>query len=175
MEYRTSSEGLNQVMNRQVRTAVLVGTISGLTLLGWTAAQRRWWPRAKAERTALAYAAAVYRQDTAALEQLTASGSAHNSLCAGRWSLGPGWGINARPVVVRRVGWPDTLEYHIGNDTGPTGKPLTFVFRIALAHPEKVLGYNVPSLADSMTALAFYTCIGWPEWPRVRAPLSNGH
>ncbi len=49
-------------MRRQVGTAVLVGGISALAMLGWTAAQRRWSPRARAERTALAYAVAVYRR-----------------------------------------------------------------------------------------------------------------
>jgi hypothetical protein len=42
------------------------------------------------------------------------------------------------------------------------------VFRVALAQPEKVLNYDVPSLPDSATAAAFHTCTGWPDWPRVR-------
>ncbi len=76
---------------------------------------------------------------------------------------------------LRRVGWRDTLEFYIGSDTGPTLRPLTFVFRIALLEPEKVLDYNVPPLPVSVTALAFHTCTGWPEWPRVRPPSSNAN
>jgi hypothetical protein len=155
-------------MRRQVRMAVVVAIVGGLAVVGWIAAQCRWTPSARAERTALAYAVAVYRQDTLTLQRLAASGSAHNSLCAGRWSVSPAWGANTHPRVLRGVGWRDTVEYHIGPGNGPTVAPLTFIFLISLQQPEKVLSYHVPPLPDSATAPVYFACIGWPDWPRVR-------
>jgi hypothetical protein len=149
-------------MQGDMRTLLLLGTAGVLAWLGWTAAQERWWARMRAERTALAYARAVYRQDSTALTRMTVSGTAHNSLCAGRWSLSRVW---ADPRVLRRVGDRDTVQYHIGS-VAPT--PMTFVFRIALARPDKVVGYDVPPLADSASAAGFWICTGWLDWPRVR-------
>jgi hypothetical protein len=74
-------------MQGDTRTLLVLGTAGVLAWFGWTAAQDRWWARVRAERTAVAYARAVYRQDSTALTRITVSGSAHNSLCAGRWSL----------------------------------------------------------------------------------------
>ena len=157
-------------MQGDMRTLLLLGTAAVLTWLGWTAAQERWWAGMRAERTALAYARAVYRQDSTALSRIAVSGSAHNSLCAGRWSLSRVWGPNADPRVLRRVGDRDTVEYHIGTAAPPDR---TFVFRIALARPDKVVGFNVPPLADSATAAGFYICTGWVDWPRLRRAPSK--
>jgi hypothetical protein len=158
------------IMKSDTRAALLLSSLAVLTLLGLSAVQQQWWARARAERTALAYARAVYQLDTAALEGISVSGSAHNSLCAGRWSLTRAWGPKADPRVLRRVGDRDTVEYHIGTAVPPDK---TFVLRIALARPDKVVGFNVPPLADSATAAGFHVCTGWVDWPRVRRAPSK--
>jgi hypothetical protein len=158
----------------ETRAALILSSLGVLALLGLTAVQEQWWARARAERTALAYARAVYQLDTAAPERISVSGSAHHSLCAGRWSLRRAWGQDAHLRVLRRVAWRDTLHYYIGNDV-PTPVADTFVFRIVLAWPDKVVTYDVPSLFDSATAAGFHRCTGWFDWPRVRRAGSQTH
>jgi hypothetical protein len=113
--------------------------------------------RWRAERTARAFGAAVWRQDSVRIASLTQSGSARNVLCAARGPLARHWhGTQGSPRIVRRIRYKDTLEFAVQ----PVGTAESFQFVVPLANPRQVDRYTIPKLDDSVSAIAFWHCLG---------------
>jgi hypothetical protein len=141
-----------------------VSVKSGLVVLGALGAGLGIWlttgenlGRWRAARTARAFGAAVWQQDSTRIASLTQSRSAHNVLCAARGPLGRHWkGTQSAPRIMRHTRYKDTLEFAVQ----PEGAAESFEFVIPLANPGLVARYTVPSLGDSVSAIAFWHCLG---------------
>jgi hypothetical protein len=139
---------------RRVGLAALVAVGAGF--LVW-AGIRENLARWRAERTARAFGAAVWRQDSTRIASLTQSGSARNVLCAARRPLARHWyGTHGSPRIVRRIRYHDTMEFAIQ----PAGATEIFQFSVPLGNPGQVTSYLIPKLGDSGSAVAFRNCLG---------------
>jgi hypothetical protein len=138
----------------RIGLVALIAVGSGFTIWAGTDDNLARW---RAERTAHAFGAAVWRKDSVRIASLTRSGSAHNVLCAARGPLARSWyGTQEAPRIVRRIRYHDTLEFAIQ----PVGSTEIFQFMVPLATPGQVTRYNVPELGDSISAMAFKHCLG---------------
>jgi type IV secretory pathway TraG/TraD family ATPase VirD4 len=134
---------------------VALGVIAAVFVVwaGTGETRARW----QAERTARAFGSAVWRQDSTRIASLTQSKSAHNVLCAARGPLARHWyGAKGAPRIVNRIRYKDTLEFAVR----PPGTAKSFEFVIPLANPGRVDRYTVPKLDDSVSAIAFWHCLG---------------
>jgi hypothetical protein len=139
-----------------VRSSLVVLGAACAVLVVWLGTGKnlaRW----RAERTAHAFGAAVWRQDSTRIASLTQSGSAHNVLCAARGPLARHWyGTQDAPGIMSRIRYKDTLEFAVQ----PVGTAVSFQFVVPLANPGRVERYTVPKLDDSVSAIAFWHCLG---------------
>ena len=152
----SSGDGATNMGQAAAKMSLLSLVAVGTGFLVWAGTNdnlARW----RAERTAGAFSAAVWRQDSTRIASLTQSGSARNVLCAARGPLAKHRsGTHESPRIVRRTRFHNTLDFTVQ----PPGATEVFQFSILLRNPGRVTGYTMPRFGDSATALRFWDCVG---------------